>query len=98
MRKHQQERTYNHNQTAANNSLHDSSVSFSSPSEEWQRRALRGRSPDSRPKYFTYSLRLPIRCWTVAFVTDFVAVHSCEGSGGVSPLFPYLWRIVVLNE
>jgi hypothetical protein len=22
------------------------------------------------------------------FVTDFVAVHSCEGSGGIAPLFP----------
>src|SRR6478735_11940866 len=25
---------------------------------------------------------------TVAFVADFVAVHSCEGSGGFAPLFP----------
>jgi hypothetical protein len=22
------------------------------------------------------------------FVADFVAVHSCEGSGGIAPLFP----------
>jgi len=22
------------------------------------------------------------------FVADFVAVHSCEGSGGITPLFP----------
>ena len=27
---------------------------------------------------------------------EFVAVHSCEGSGGVSPRFPgYLWRTEV---
>jgi len=25
---------------------------------------------------------------TVAFVADFVAVYSCEGSGGFAPLFP----------
>lgn len=25
---------------------------------------------------------------TVASVADFVAVHSCEGSGGFAPLFP----------
>src|SRR6267378_3929179 len=96
MRKHQQERTYNHNQTAANNSLHDSNVSFSSPSEEWQRRALRGRSPDSRPKYLPTLRAFPSDVGQWLLAADFVAVHSCEGSGGIAPLFPYLWRIVVL--
>lgn len=28
----------------------------------------------------------PLRQWL--FVADFVAVHSCEGSGGLAPLFP----------
>lgn len=35
-----------------------------------------------------YSPRLPIRFGTVAQLADFVAVYSCEGSGGISPHFP----------
>src|SRR5882724_3173725 len=63
-------------------------VSFSSPSEEWQRRAFRGRSPDSRPEY-SPTLRAFPSIWNSGlFIADFVAVHSCEGSGGVAPLFP----------
>src|SRR6266699_4517727 len=49
---------------------------------------LRGRSPDSRPKCLSYSPRLPIHLGQWLFVADFVAVHSCEGSGGIAPLFP----------
>jgi hypothetical protein len=36
----------------------------------------------------TYSPRLPIQWDSGFFVADFVAVHSCEGSGGFAPLFP----------
>src|SRR5882724_1995570 len=96
MGKHQQERGYDHNQTSAANSLHDSNVSFSSPSEEWQRRALRGRSPDLRPNFLPTLRAFPSVVGQWLLVADFVAVHSCEGSGGVAPLFPYLLRIVVL--
>jgi len=34
------------------------------------------------------SPRLPIHLGQWLFVADFVAVHSCEGSGGFAPLFP----------
>src|SRR6185295_7868925 len=61
-------------------------VSFSSPSEEWQRRAF-------EVGLLTYGLNIdllsaPSRPWDSGFVADFVAVHSCEGSGGFAPLFP----------
>jgi len=39
---------------------------FSPPSEEWQRRAFRGRSPDSWPKY-SPTLRAFPSCGTVAY-------------------------------
>jgi len=35
-----------------------------------------------------YSPRLPIHLGQWLFVADFVAVHSCEGSGGITPRFP----------
>jgi len=36
----------------------------------------------------SYSPRLPIHLGQWLFVADFVAVHSCEGSGGFTPRFP----------
>jgi len=32
------------------------------------------------------------------FVADFVAVHSCEGSGGIAPLFPLTSNASWLSE
>src|SRR6266446_6445531 len=49
---------------------------------------LRGRSPDSRPKYLPTLRAFPSIWDSGFFVADFVAVHSCEGSGGITPLFP----------
>jgi len=62
-------------------------VSFSSPSEERQRRVFEAG-------LLTYGLNTdllsapshPVGQWLV--IADFVAIHSCEGSGGVAPLFP----------
>src|SRR2546423_10607470 len=62
-------------------------VSFSSPSEEWQRRAFEAGLL-THGLLLTYSPRLPILLDSGFFVADFVAVHSCEGSGGFVPLFP----------
>src|SRR5216684_957494 len=49
---------------------------------------LRGRYPDSRPKYSTTFSAFPSKWDSGFFVADFVAVYSCEGSGGIAPLFP----------
>ncbi len=35
---------------------------------------------------------------TVAFRADFVAVHSCEGSGGFAPLFPLTFNASDLSK
>lgn len=47
----------------------------------------RSRSPDSRPNY-TPTLRAFPSSGQWLYVADFVAGHSCEGSGGITPLFP----------
>src|SRR6266852_5428685 len=46
----------------------------------------------------TYSPRLPILWDSGFFVADFVAVHSCEGSGGFTPHFSYASGASVIKE
>ncbi len=71
---------------SAVNSLHGSCLLLL-PFGRVAKTRFRGRSPDyGRNADLLSAPSHPQGQWL--FVADFVAVHSCEGSGGIAPLFP----------